>query len=207
MKTDRERPDFDDIRNAFERMTPSAEAEERMLASLLKAAHDSEATSPGNARKLPRWLYATAACLVLIVGGGALGYGALTTHDVDLNRSEQAAQFAESTATDDQTGEDEGAYSDDQIESDLSDRSENALSHPLIELSSGTRLRIVLGEDSQPRTADTTALTAKPEPARALDETGEDPIPCYVLVSADADLSYAVSYTENGQFYQAEPVS
>lgn len=187
-------------------MTPSAEAEERMLASLLKAAHESETTSPGSTRKRHRWLYA-AACLVLIVGGGILGYGALTNHDINLNRSGQTAQFAESAATNDRAEEDEGAYSDDQIESDLSDRSENALSHPLIELSSGTRLRIVLGEDGQPRTADTTALTAEPEPARALDETGEDPIPCYVLVSADADFSYAVSYTENGQFYQAEPVS
>ncbi len=236
MAIDREGPDFNAIRDAFERMAPDTEAEERMLASLLEATGTPRPLMPrGTGRTsesaklkgkhaaaaashtIPRWLrIGVAACLALVVVGGVVGYGATAAHDGARTASEQAAQFTGSSPngpTADGDGshpEDPEGYAaspEDPSGSVLRDYSEAALSHPLVELSSGTRLRIVLGEDGSPLLANEAALAADPEAAWALDETGTSTMSCYVRALAGDDYSYAVSYAEDGEFYLAEPVS
>lgn len=236
MTIDREGPDFDAIRDAYERMAPTPATEERMLASLLEATRAPRPISPNGtehapeaaklkgkhaaataSRTIPRWLrIGMAACLALAVVGGVIGYGATAAHDEALTASEQAAPFT-GASPNGPTTDGEGSRSEDSegyaassekpSGSVLRDYSDAALSHPLVELSSGAQLRIVLGEDGSPLLADESALATDPEEAWASDETGKNPTPCYVRALPGGDYPYAVSYAEDGELYLAEPVS
>lgn len=242
MATDSERPDFDTIRDAFDRMTPSPEAEKRMLGSLLETARVSPPASPKQAAcapeadspkgkhagtafspRAPLWRrIRIAACLVLAMAGGVFGYKAMTIHNEALSTSAQTASFT-AASPDNPVEEDEGLSSggsggsvesaesstspEDSSGSALRDCSATALSHPFVRLSSGTQLRIALGEDGLPLLADESALAADPEAAWASDETGKSTLSCYVRTLPDGDYPYAVSYAEDSEFYLAEPVS
>ncbi|WP_139653340.1 hypothetical protein [Raoultibacter phocaeensis] len=201
-----------DIKGAFERMGPTPEAEDRMLAAILAEndalgdSDDSMNTNGTTLKKSPakRLVFPLAACLVLLVGIGAF---AGASYFASLNSQlGGASPHAASTATlsEEAEGEKSAASPSDATPATPSP----AASMPRIELEDGTLLRIAsVGEteagESEVLTADSNLVGDEIGQATARSESGAEVMDCTVYAYPDERNPYAIRYTAGTDLYLA----
>lgn len=209
------------VAEAYDRMGPSPEAEDRMLAALQQcrssASGSGGARSPsfgraGNRTRGRAWRAAApiAACLVLLAGAGALGTGALPmnaassssqTEGLDAatmpNGSDRATEERPGAGNGADAAGDEGAKSTDAGASDGDARC------PFIDLADGASLRIAIGEDAAPLAADPALVGAEIERTRAYDGERRHSAPCTVS-AYEGERPYAVSFDDGATWLLAD---
>lgn len=182
----------DALRDVFERMTPSPEAEERMLSNLREAAAAAPSTRRGANRRVAHIALPIAACLVLLAGVGALVLGNGTSEQY-LQMGATSAQAPESAALAASSTRAGTAAGDTDIR------------YPLVRLSSGELIRVALGEDG-PLAADPAIIGDELESAQAFNEVESQTVTCMVFSTTDATYPYAVRF-DDGSTYLAAPVA
>lgn len=192
------------LRDAFERMTPSPEAEARMLANLQAA------TVPAAQRRMRRRVthivLPIAACLVLLTGVGVLALS-WTEANFNLQMTAQGTSSAGEAAPESAaTPELATIYDGLDATPRTSDPAGAAdVNHPLVHLSTGELIRIVFTEEG-PLAANPATLGNELEHTQAFNETEDESVSCTVLATSDETYPYAVRF-EDGSTYLAAPVA
>ena len=198
------------LHGAYDRMAPSPEVEERMLANLLahacghapagvrRATRGRTAARP--ARRLRKAVLPLAACLVLLAGAGVFAAGgaqnpldALRTSSGNVRNSSYAPDAGGSGAV-----PESGTIPESDVAADSDAR------YPFVRLSSGELIRIALGEDG-PLVADPAFLGNELETARAFNRAEAQTAPCTVFATTDESHPFAVRF-DDGQAFLADPV-
>lgn len=182
----------DALRDAFERMAPSPEAEARMLANLREAAATTSSTRHEANRYVARIALPVVACLVLLTGVGALVLGN-GVNEQYLQMGATSAQVPESAAPEAFSARAGTAEDDTDIR------------YPLVRLSNGEFIRITLDEDG-PLAANPAVIRNELESAQAFNETEDQTAPCTIFSTTDATYPYAVRF-DDGNTYLAAPVA
>lgn len=182
----------DALRDAFKRMTPSPEAEARMLANLREAATAASSTRRRANRHVARIALPVAACLVLLTGVGALVLGN-GVNEQYLQMGATSAQVPESAAPEAFSAR-TGAVKDD-----------TDIRYPLVRLSSGELIRIT-PDEGDPLAADPAVIRNELESAQAFNETEDQTAPCTIFSTTDATYPYAVRFDDDST-YLAAPVA
>lgn len=191
---DRQSESFESqLASAFDRMSPSEDAQRRMLAAL-QAADDRRAPKRRATRKLA---VAVAACLALLAGVGALALNAnLDTLNEDAGS--QAASSMENLAS---------PLSADRASSESAavPAPDGDARYPFVTLASGEQLRVALDDDG-PLTADPAALGDVIEQTVATAPNDSASTPCTVFESGDDAHPFAIRFDESGAVYLADPI-
>ena len=152
------------LHGAYERMAPSPEAEERMLANLLahanahahagghQAARGQAAARP--TRRLRKAVLPLAACLVLLAGVGVFAAGGAQS-PLDALRASSGNSHYSSPAPD--AGASGAVPESGTIPESADGGTDSDARYPFVRLSSGELIRIALGEDG-PLVADPALL-------------------------------------------------
>lgn len=193
------------LNDAFGRMDPSREAEERMLAAVI-AAHNPRVVKRG--RQPWKIALPIAACLVLFAGIGALAFNVITSSYQQMSNTLGNASSAESAGSADPGDTDASGegQSDDTTDSDLSEPAatdDTDVRYSIIELASGEQLRIVLTDTGDPVLGDTDLVGEEIGQAVAFDETHTESVACEVFVYGDGVHPYAVRYEGDEKIYLA----
>lgn len=208
------------MKKAFERMGPTPEAEDRMLAAILAAnataanresartrhgATDasmraSDAPAPDRtpiAKKRSRLLIALpiAACLVIVVGIGVLAVGARTTVGSFDNAADTASELRSASSAPE-------ASESDAIERSGSEAAEPpALPFPIVELEDGTVLRIAESGSGAP--APDEALVGENLGEATAHAADGASAACTVYRYADEQYPYAIRYADDPELHLA----
>ena len=210
------------LHGAYDRMAPSPEVEERMLANLLahacghapagvrRATRGRTAARP--ARRLRKAVLPLAACLVLLAGVGVIAAGG-AQNPLDALRA-SCGNFRNSSYAPDAGGSGAVPESGTIPESDVAapesggdgtdDDADSDARYPFVRLSSGELIRIALGEDG-PLVADPAFLGNELETARAFNRAEAQTAPCTVFATTDESHPFAVRF-DDGQAFLADPV-
>lgn len=197
-----------DIKGAFERMGPTPEAEDRMLANILatKSTVGQHAAAPkrNNLRALALPI---AACLVALAGIGMLvvGQAYFTTLGNQLGDSgssmqEKAVESYSASPEDASSSRDEASPSIALAPNGPAER------FPAIELEDGTVLLIAKDGSSLPLIADEKLVGGEAQEATARSEDGAATEPCTVYAYANDKTPFAVRYPDDPACYLAVPV-
>ena len=215
------------IASAFDRMGPSAAAEERMLAALIATCGDGAAAADlarrgpvertgavRGARRLRagKVLLPAAACLVLLAGVGALAYQGLVAAQLNgslqgaagsgtASSSGELASISDSAASEDLGSASDGA-ANGAPEASRDDGSAGA--PPSGGSAEAPSSDIATDEAGQPLAANPALVGAAIEQATASDGAGGPAVTCTVFASASDAHPYAVRYPGDAACYWAD---
>lgn len=206
-----------DIKGAFERMGPTPEAEDRMLANILatKSTVGQHAAAPKKARhaaapkrnNLRALALPIAACLVVLAGIGMLVVGQAyfatlgnQLGDSGSSMQEKAVESYSASPEDASSSRDEASPSIALAPNGPAER------FPAIELEDGTVLLIAKDGSSLPLIADEKLVGGEAQEATARSEDGATTEPCTVYAYANDKTPFAVRYPDDPTCYLAVPV-
>lgn len=186
------------IKQAFEEMSPSTEAKDRMLANLLEHAtiqEDQQKPEPqASPKKHSAWKIALplAACLVLLTGVGALTYNTFLKTQLS-----QVAQM---------TGADKNMSSEFSEEAAAPlPETELSLQYPLVISEEVGRLYLIDAKNPSQEIADPSLVGNKIDEAIATSEDGSKSFMCTIYEYPDELPRYAIQYEGDSTFYLAAP--
>ncbi len=214
-----------EVKQAFDRMSPDPEAEERMLANILSAAEsaapasfapDAEyegfkaaPASPARSRRRPaRVILPLAACLVLLAGIGVFA-ASLYSLDMRPTAATQENSSGEAPRTDGPDGKDDPATGDFAPLANSTSpygAAPYAQEYPLIDAGDQGVLKLVNPKQPSQAKADAGKVGEFITEASAYKDLKEEPIPCKVFAyPSDSGILYAVLYPDAAVYYLAEP--
>lgn len=214
-----------DVREAYERMTPTPEAEAHMLAALLaengraashaaepkdgraavaepkrKPKHAAEALRRRSARA---FLLPLAACLVILAGIGAAALSYLDALNGNLAASMSGTdEPVGAMLLEDELSEEAPEGATPSAES--AEPGDAAKNLPVIRTETGVLLRIAADESGNPIVGAEALVGTEFDRAQATGEGGVSSMACTVFAYGDERYPYAVRYDGGSVFYLAE---